>query len=72
MAAFTAIGQKLPQIRDQNLLSREQKKALLRCLIDKIALHRIARDRAQARIIWVGGEVSAQMRPVLVVESQFD
>ena len=57
-AAFTAIGQKLPQIWDQNLLSREQKKALLRCLIDKIALHRIARDRAQARIVWIGGETT--------------
>jgi DNA invertase Pin-like site-specific DNA recombinase len=57
-ATFTAIGQKLPQIWDQNLLSREQKKALLRCLIDKIALHRIARDRAQARIVWIGGETT--------------
>jgi hypothetical protein len=27
-------------------------------LIDKIALHRIARDRAQARIVWIGGETT--------------
>ena len=33
-AAFTAIGEKLPQIWEQDLLSREQKKALLRCLIE--------------------------------------
>jgi len=65
-AAFTAIGQKLPQIWDQNLLSREQKKALLRCLIDKIALHRIARDQAQARIIWIGGETTTLVIPVQV------
>jgi DNA invertase Pin-like site-specific DNA recombinase len=57
-AAFTSIGEKLPQIWDQDLLAREHKKALLRCLIDKIALHRIARDQVQARIIWVGGETT--------------
>lgn len=57
-AAFTSIGQKLPQIWDQDLLSREQKKALLRCLIEKIALHRVAPDRAQARIVWIGGETT--------------
>jgi len=56
--AFTAVGQKLPQIWNQDLDSREQKKALLRCLIDKIALHRIAPDRAQARIVWIGGETT--------------
>jgi DNA invertase Pin-like site-specific DNA recombinase len=55
-AAFTSIGQRLPQIWDQDLLSREQKKALLRCLIEKIALRRLAPDRAQARIVWIGGE----------------
>jgi len=65
-ATFTAIGQKLPQIWDQDLLSREQKKALLRCLIDKIALHRIARDQVQARIIWVGGETTTLLIPVQV------
>ena len=53
-SAFTAIGQKLPQIWDQALLTREQKKALLRCLVEKIALHRVARDHAQARIIRAG------------------
>jgi hypothetical protein len=45
-SAFTATGQKLPQIWDQDLLTREQKKALLRCLVEKIALHRVARDHA--------------------------
>jgi DNA invertase Pin-like site-specific DNA recombinase len=65
-SAFTAIGQKLPQVWDQNLLAREQKKALLRCLIEKIALHRIVRDRAQARIVWVGGETTTLLIPVQV------
>jgi DNA invertase Pin-like site-specific DNA recombinase len=65
-AAFTSIGQKLPQIWDQDLLSREQKKALLRCLIDKIVLHRIAPDRAQGRIVWVGGETTTLLIPIQV------
>ncbi len=55
---FTSIGEKLPHIWAQEWLSREQKKALLRCLIDKIALHRLTRDRVQARIVWVGGETT--------------
>lgn len=57
-AAFTSIGEKLPQVWGTDLLSREQKKALLRCLIEKIALHRIAPDQAQARIVWIGGETT--------------
>jgi DNA invertase Pin-like site-specific DNA recombinase len=65
-AAFTSIGQKLPQIWDQDLLSREQKKALLRCLIEKIALHRVAPDRAQARIVWIGGETTTLEVPLQV------
>jgi hypothetical protein len=66
-SAFTAIGQKLPQIWDQDLLAREQKKALLRCLIEKIALHRVARDHIQARIVvWAGGETTTWRIPVQV------
>jgi DNA invertase Pin-like site-specific DNA recombinase len=57
-AAFTSIGEKLPQVWGTDLLSREQKKALLRCLIEKIALHRLAPDQAQARIVWIGGEAT--------------
>jgi DNA invertase Pin-like site-specific DNA recombinase len=65
-AAFTAIGEKLPHIWEQDLLSREQKKALLRCLIEKVVLHRIARDCAQARIVWVGGETTTLRIPISV------
>src|SRR5215510_4195197 len=63
-AAFASVGERLPQIWSQDLLSREQKKALLRCLIDKIALHRLSRDRVQARIIWIGGETTTLLIPV--------
>lgn len=65
-SAFTAIGQKLPEIWDKDILSREHKKALLRCLIDKVVLHRVARDRVQARIIWVGGDSTTLLIQVQV------
>jgi hypothetical protein len=65
-SAFTAIGQKLPEIWDKDILSREHKKALLRCLIDKVVLHRVARDQVQARIIWVGGDTTTLLIQVQV------
>lgn len=46
------------QVWGTDLLSREQKKARLRCLIEKIALHRLAPDQAQARIVRIGGEAT--------------
>ena len=66
-AAFTAIGQKLPHIWDQeDVLSTPHKKALLRCLIDKVVIHRVARDQVQARIVWQGGETTTFQIPVPV------
>ena len=38
--------------------ARPSKKALLRCLIDKVVVQRSARDRVQARIVWRGGETT--------------
>jgi hypothetical protein len=64
--AFTSIGERLPQIWEQDLLSSEQKKALLRCLIEKIVLHRLAPDCVQARIVWVGHQTTALRITVLV------
>jgi hypothetical protein len=63
-AAFTAIGQKLPLIWPQ--LSHATQKALLRCLIDKVVIHRSARDCVQVRIVWKGGETSTQRIPIPV------
>ena len=40
-------------------MSQSQKKALLRCLIDKVVIHRRQRDTAQTRIVWKGGDVTA-------------
>lgn len=66
-AAFTAIGQKLPQIWNQtDVLSTPHKKALLRCLIDKIVLQRTAPDQVQTRIVWQGGATTTFQVPVNV------
>lgn len=65
-AAFSDIGENLPQIWEQDLLSPEQKKSLLRCLIEKIALHRVTPDQLQARIIWAGGQTTTLSIPLQV------
>ena len=62
--AFSAIGKHLPEVWEQ--LSREHQKALLRCLIDKIVVHRCKRDTLQLRIVWRGGETTSQKIPISV------
>jgi DNA invertase Pin-like site-specific DNA recombinase len=63
-AAFTDIGRKLPSVWPQ--LSHATQKALLRCLIDKVVIHRAARDTVQVRIVWKGGDTTTQMIPIPV------
>jgi hypothetical protein len=50
-----ALGQRLPELWAGPATRREHRKALLRCLIDKVILRRSARDRAEVRIVWRGG-----------------
>jgi len=57
--AFAQVGRKLPDIWGTGVLSRENKKALLRCLIDKVIIHRARRDLIHARIVWRGGATSS-------------
>jgi DNA invertase Pin-like site-specific DNA recombinase len=64
--AFTHSGQHLPRLWRQGRLTQPQKKALLRCLIDKVVLHRVARDRVRARIVWRGGATTTREVPVPV------
>ncbi len=65
--AFMAIGQKLPHIWNQeDVLSTTQKKALLRCLIDKVVIHRTVPDQVQTRIVWRGGATTTLQIPVTV------
>jgi hypothetical protein len=62
--AFQAIGQHLPTLWRQGRIRQQHKKALLRALIDKVVVHRLARDQMQARIVWKGGETTTLVIPV--------
>jgi hypothetical protein len=64
--AFTALGQRLPTIWHEGVLTREQQKSLLRCLIDKVVVHRSASDCLSLRIVWKGEQVSTFELPVPV------
>ena len=57
--AFTQIGKRLPDIWDKDILSREHKKALIRCLVDKVIIHRARRDLVHIRLVWRGGAASS-------------
>lgn len=65
-ATFSHSGQQLPQLWGPPVLSQPQRKALLRCLIDKVALHRVARSQVQVRSVWRGGETPPLWGPVKV------
>jgi DNA invertase Pin-like site-specific DNA recombinase len=51
-------GRQIPEWWRTDRFSREQKKALLRCLIDKVVVHRTASDRVHCRVVWKGGETT--------------
>lgn len=55
---FLAFGPQLPEFWQRPEVSWADKKALLRSLIDKVVLQRMARDRIAIRVVWRGGEVS--------------
>jgi DNA invertase Pin-like site-specific DNA recombinase len=65
-AAFRAIGHKLPALWPTDILSQAQRKALLRCLIDKVVIQRARRDQIHTRIVWRGGETTTLEVPVAV------
>ncbi len=54
-AAFTDAGRRLPELWRESALTTARKKALLRCLIDKVVIHRAAPDTIHMRIVWRGG-----------------
>lgn len=64
--ALQNVGKNLPVLWEQDRLSRQQKKALLRCLIDKVVIHRVKRDTVRTRVVWKGGEVSMAKVPIPV------
>jgi hypothetical protein len=48
------------------LLSDAQKKTLLRSLIDKVVIHRLAPDQVQTRVVWRGGATTSDVIRVTV------
>jgi DNA invertase Pin-like site-specific DNA recombinase len=64
--ALEQAGRCLPQLWHQELLSPEQKKAFLRCLLDKVIAHRTAPDVIRVRIVWKGGDTTTAELPVPV------
>jgi len=65
-AALLDLGRELPALWTSGLLTRAQQKALLRCLIDKVVLHRPVHDRVRVRIVWRGGDTTTADIPVPV------
>jgi DNA invertase Pin-like site-specific DNA recombinase len=56
--ALTEVGRQMPEWWRADRFSREQKKTLLRCLIDKVVVDRTAPDRVHCRVVWKGGETT--------------
>jgi DNA invertase Pin-like site-specific DNA recombinase len=63
--ALKDIGRRLPELWDQEILSWSQKKALFRCLVDKVVLRRQG-DQVHARVVWRGGDTSSTAIPITV------
>ena len=65
--AFQSLGQSLPDVWQQESLSVEHRKQLLRCLIDKVVMARQEqREFIRVRIVWRGGAVSEKSIGVTV------
>jgi excisionase family DNA binding protein len=64
--AFEQVGRGLPGLWDRAQLTQAQKKAPLRCLIDKVVILRLAPDSVEARIVWRGGDTTTAAIPVTV------
>jgi DNA invertase Pin-like site-specific DNA recombinase len=60
------VGPRLPELWHSKLLSDAQKKALLRSLIDKVVIHRLAPDQVQTRVVWRGGATTSDVVRVTV------
>ena len=60
------VGPRLPELWNAKLLSDVQKKVLLRSLIDKVVIHRLAPDQVQTRVVWRGGATTSDVVRVTV------
>jgi DNA invertase Pin-like site-specific DNA recombinase len=59
-------GARLPELWSSGLLKTTQKKTLLRSLIDKVVIHRVAHDQVQTRVVWKGGLTTSTTVPMTV------
>src|SRR3712207_125721 len=57
-ARAVELGRQLPAIWADPNTGRAHRKALLRCLVDKVVLRRVAPARAAVRVVWRGGAVT--------------
>ena len=64
--ALRDVGPRLPEIWNAKLLSDAQKKTLLRSLIDKVVIHRLAPDQVQTRVVWRRGATTSDVVRVTV------
>jgi len=60
------VGPQLPELWNAKLLGSSQKKMLLRSLIDKVVIHRLAPDQVQTRVVWRGGTTTSDVVRVTV------
>lgn len=61
------VGRQLPELwNTRELLSPLQKKSLLRSLIDKVVIHRVAHDQVQTRVVWRGGATTSDIVRITV------
>ena len=60
------MGHTLPERWPTAVRSQAQRKALLRCLIDKVVSRWARRDQMHTRIVWRGGETTTCEVPVAV------
>ncbi len=58
---FSNLTQSLPQVWANEQLTNEQRKQLLRSLIARVILKRLAPDQVQVKIVWVSGHFSEGM-----------
>ena len=64
--AFTDVARGVPELWRQDTFTPQQKKALLRCLIDKVVLRRATPDTVHVRTVWRGGDTTNFDVPVAV------
>jgi DNA invertase Pin-like site-specific DNA recombinase len=56
--SFESLGRSLPELWEKDTFKPSQKKALLRCLVEKVIVDREQPERVFLKIVWNGGDYS--------------